>query len=148
MEPSALTLSSGYSRLAGTGLSALVIAGSPHQRRLISSLLSRTGYVVREAHDEFEGLARYRTVSPHMVVIDASFPGAGGIALCRRIRANEAGSNPFILLLLGRDEEQRLFEAVEAGMDDYVTLPFQPWALLSRINAGERVLGLRTLEGA
>ncbi|MFH0947131.1 MAG: response regulator [Planctomycetota bacterium] len=127
---------------------ALVISNSPHQRRLISNLLSRTGYLVREAADEIEGLARYRILSPHIVVIDASLPGMGGIELCRTIRANEAGSNPFVLLLMGREQESLLFEAVKAGMDDYVTLPFQPWALLSRITAGERILGLQTMEPA
>ncbi len=120
---------------------ALVVAAEPCLRRVIVGQLARAGYSVAEAEDGATGLARARATHPDVVVIDAALPGAHGIELCRELRDLESGSEPYIVLILGPEDDSRLLVAVEAGMDDYVTRPFHPWALLASVAAGERILG-------
>ncbi|MBI4879698.1 MAG: response regulator [Planctomycetes bacterium] len=125
----------------GARFRALVAAAEPCLRRVIVGQLARAGYCVAEAEDGMTGLARARATHPDVVVIDSALPGAHGIDLCRRLRDLESGSEPYIVLILGPEDESRLIEAIEAGIDDYVSRPFHPWALLSSIAAGERILG-------
>jgi len=124
--------------------SALVVVASHHLRRLIATQLCRAGYQVGEARDGSEGIDRVRRCHPNIVVIDSMLPDVSGIDFCRTLRQDPGGSDPYVLLLLDEEDEHQLFEAFEAGLDDYVTRPFRPWSLFSRLAAGERILRLQT----
>jgi PleD family two-component response regulator len=77
-----------------------------------------------------------------MVVTDWLMPEMDGIELCKRLRATEAGSDYYILILTGRTEEERIVEAFDAGADDYLVKPWSPKVLLARIRPGKRVIEL------
>jgi DNA-binding response OmpR family regulator len=69
------------------------------------------------------------------VVLDLMLPGIDGIEVCRRIRATR---NVPIIMLSARDDEVDKVLGLEMGADDYVTKPFSPRELVSRVKANLR----------
>src|SRR5207253_6641788 len=68
--------------------------------------------------------------SPSLVVLDVMLPGIDGLSLCRWIRAT---SDLPVILLTARGEEADRIVGLELGADDYVTKPFSPRELASRV---------------
>jgi two-component system cell cycle response regulator len=70
-------------------------------------------------------------------------PNMDGIELCKALRRVDCGRDTFFILLTGRAEEDRVVEAFDAGIDDYVVKPFNPRVLMARIKGGHRVIELK-----
>ena len=70
-------------------------------------------------------------------------PEMDGLQFCQALRRFGSGRNMYVLLLTGRGEEDRIVEAFDAGVDDYIVKPFKPKLLLARIRAGRRVVELQ-----
>src|SRR6476620_2889005 len=68
----------------------------------------------------------YQTHPVPLVVLDLRVPDIGGIELCRRIRAHDAGPATFILIVTAHDDPPALKAALDAGADDYVSKPTTP----------------------
>jgi two-component system alkaline phosphatase synthesis response regulator PhoP len=62
-------------------------------------------------------------------------PGLDGVSVCREIRSGDAGSDVPIVMLTARDDETSVVVGLEVGADDYVTKPFSPRELVSRVRA-------------
>lgn len=71
-----------------------------------------------------------------LVVLDVMLPGIDGLAVCREIREQEGlqGRTP-VIMLTARDDEMSVVVGLEVGADDYVTKPFSPRVLVSRVRA-------------
>lgn len=101
-------------------------------RGLVSELLGREGFVVREAANAAgldEHIARSR---PDMLILDLMLPGEDGLSICRRMRAI---SNIPILMLTAKGDEIDRVVGLEMGADDYLVKPFGPRELLARVRA-------------
>jgi two-component system cell cycle response regulator len=70
-------------------------------------------------------------------------PEMDGIAFCRALRETKVGRGIYILILTGQEDEEKLVQAFEAGVDDFVVKPFRPKTLLARLRAGQRVIQLQ-----
>lgn len=121
-------------------VTALVVCKDPSQRRLIANQLTLRGAHVAEAEGVADALFRAGESHPDLVLAEGRLPDGHGIDLCRRLRARLDGSDPFLLLLLLPEDERFLFQAFEAGVDDYLHLPLRVQDLSSRIDAAERLL--------
>jgi DNA-binding response OmpR family regulator len=82
----------------------------------------------------------YRADPSPLVVFDLKVPDVGGLELCRRIRAHEAGAATFILIVTAHDDPPALKAVLDAGADDYVSKPGTPKELRARIEIAERRL--------
>ncbi|MCC6535495.1 MAG: diguanylate cyclase [Burkholderiales bacterium] len=111
---------------------------------LLDKLLTQAGYRVFMAHDGKEGLLRALECRPHLVVSDWLMPEMDGLQFCRALRNAKFGRGVYLVLLTGLEDEARLLEAFEAGVDDYVLKPVNPRMLLARLRAGERVVNLQS----
>lgn len=101
---------------------------------VVALYLRRDGFEVRIAHD---GLAAQRAIDekiPALVVLDVMLPGLDGLAIMRRLRAAPDVDVPVILLTARSQEADRIY-GLELGADDYVTKPFSPAELVSRVKA-------------
>src|SRR5581483_7508144 len=78
-----------------------------------------------------------------MAILDWEMPGTDGPELCRRIRANEARSHLYVMLVTGRDTRADIVTGLDAGADDYLIKPFDPDELRARVHVGMRVLSLQ-----
>ncbi len=112
--------------------------------RLLESALKKVGHEVVTAKNGKEALALTLEWNPHIVISDWMMPEMDGIGLCKALRrAQLSGRAVYFLLLTGRGEEDRVVEAFESGIDDYVVKPFNPKILLARVRAGLRLVNLR-----
>jgi diguanylate cyclase (GGDEF)-like protein len=125
------------------GLRILAVDDDPMSLKLLERHLVRAGHHVQCASDGNEALQIALETNPQVVVADWMMPSLDGIELCKALRRIESGRDMFFLLLTGRGEEDRIVEAFDAGVDDYVVKPFIPKLLIARIKGGQRVIELK-----
>lgn len=121
----------------------LVVEDDPTSARLLITLLQRAGHDVTHATDGAQALRLAMQSLPQVVVADRSMPGMDGLALCKNLRAFEAGRRIYFIAVTAEENEDKIIEAFDAGCDDYVVKPFKPKLLLARVRAGMRVVRLQ-----
>jgi two-component system KDP operon response regulator KdpE len=99
---------------------------------LVRMNLELEGFQVSEASNGVEALERVRDELPDLVVLDVNMPLLDGFETLERLR--EISTVPVIMLTVKGDEEDRI-KGLTLGADDYVTKPFSPRELVSRIRA-------------
>ena len=110
----------------------LVVDDEPRMIKFIRLNLDLEGYQVIEASNGLEALKRVRRDLPDLVLLDVMMPEMDGFETLKRIR--EISNVPVIMLTVRGDEEDKV-RGLELGADDYVTKPFSPRELSSRIKA-------------
>ena len=111
----------------------LVVEDEPAIAELQRMYLSREGFGVHVERDGVAGLAAARRLKPVAVVLDVGLPGMDGTEVCRALR--EAGDWVPVLFVTARDDEVDRVLGLELGADDYLTKPFSPRELVSRVRA-------------
>ena len=104
-------------------------------RDLVAFKLEQAGLDVIAVEDGQAALERARESRPTLAVLDVSMPGLSGIDVCRMLRADAATAGMLIIMLTARVQEHDVEGGFSAGADDYVTKPFSPRELVSRIQA-------------
>src|SRR5258707_14481161 len=105
---------------------------------LLNLYLKDAGYEVLVAKDGADGLALHARAHPDLVILDIMLPAIDGFEVCRRIRA--WSKTPILMLTARVDEEDRV-AGLDLGADDYLTKPFSPRELVSRVRAILRRVG-------
>ncbi|TDU00732.1 winged helix family two component transcriptional regulator [Azorhizobium sp. AG788] len=110
----------------------LVVDDDNRIRTLLSRFLSENGYRVTTAASAAEARGRMEGLEFDLIVLDVMMPGETGIDFARSLRAT---SSIPILMLTARSETMDRITGLEAGVDDYVSKPFEPRELLLRIGS-------------
>lgn len=110
----------------------IVVDDEPRMVRFIKMNLDLEGYRALEANDGFQALEKVREFQPALVLLDVEMPGMDGFETLKRLR--EISDTPVIMLTVRSDENDRI-KGLDLGADDYVTKPFSPRELSSRIRA-------------
>lgn len=113
----------------------LLVEDEPAIQELIAFNLQHAGHLVVRSNDAEQALSLVRHALPDVVLLDWMLPGASGVELARRLRADPRTRTIPIIMLTARAEEGDKVLGLEAGADDYVTKPFSPRELLARIKA-------------
>jgi len=100
--------------------------------RFIRLNLEHDGFQVVEAYRGAQAIDRLRSTLPDLILLDVMLPDLDGFEVLRIIRENS--SVPVIMLTAKGEEEDRV-RGLELGADDYVTKPFSPRELVSRVRA-------------
>jgi two-component system phosphate regulon response regulator PhoB len=116
-------------------VTVLVVEDEPQIQELIAVNLEHGGHKVLRASSAEEAEAKIRAALPDVVVLDWMLPGESGLALARRLRAEERTKELPIIMLTARAMEQDKLAGLEGGADDYLTKPFSPKELAARIKA-------------
>jgi two-component system, OmpR family, phosphate regulon response regulator PhoB len=116
-------------------VTVLVVEDEPQIQELIAVNLEHGGHKVLRASSAEEAEAKIRAALPDVVVLDWMLPGESGLALARRLRADERTKELPIIMLTARAMEQDKLAGLESGADDYLTKPFSPKELAARIKA-------------
>ena len=100
---------------------------------LLMELLSKEGFVVRTANDGELALRSIRAKAPELILLDIRMSGMDGFEVCSRLKA-EAGTSqiPVMFISAFGDEKQKV-KGFEVGGVDYVTKPFSPAEVISRV---------------
>jgi len=110
----------------------LVVDDEPRMIGFIRMNLELEGYQVIEAHNGLEALEAVRTQLPDVILLDVMMPDLDGFETLRMLR--EFSSIPVIMLTAKGEEDDKVL-GLELGADDYVTKPFGPRELSSRVKA-------------
>ncbi|HMD83227.1 MAG TPA: diguanylate cyclase [Terriglobia bacterium] len=125
-------------------MKVLIAEDDSISRRMLEAFLVKWGYEVLVATEGEEawGILQAND-APRLAVLDWMMPGRDGIDICRSVRQRKGRPYVYILLLTARGQKQDIVEGLEAGADDYVTKPFDPYELRARLRAGRRIVELQ-----
>ena len=118
----------------------LVVDDEESILKIVDYALTEAGYEVHLARDGGAAEFMLEQVRPDLVILDVMLPGKSGLDIARDLRATS--TVPIVMLSARGDEVDRIL-GLEFGADDYVTKPFSPRELTSRVKAI-----LRRVEGA
>jgi DNA-binding response OmpR family regulator len=110
----------------------LVVEDDAEILDLVAYVLRRERFVVVEARDGAEGLRRWSTERPDLVVLDLGLPGIDGFDVLRQIRARDGTP---VLVLTGRTDNRDVVRTFSLGTDDFLAKPFEFRELTARIRA-------------
>ena len=110
----------------------LVVDDEERMVRFIRLNLEHDGFQVIEAFNGTQAINKVRSNMPDLVLLDVMMPDIDGFEVLRIIR--EVSSVPVIMLTAKGEEDDRV-KGLELGADDYITKPFSPRELVSRVRA-------------
>ena len=110
----------------------MVVDDEERMVRFIRLNLEHDGFRVTEAYRGAEAIQKFRDTMPDVVLLDVMLPDIDGFEVLKMIR--EITSVPVIMLTAKGEEDDRV-RGLELGADDYVTKPFSPRELVSRVRA-------------
>lgn len=111
----------------------LVVDDDARLRHLLQRFLGEHGFRVTVAESGADARRKLSALTPDAMVLDVSMPGESGLALTESLRA--AGACPPVLLLTARGAPEDRIAGFEAGADDYIGKPFEPYELVLRLRA-------------
>ena len=113
-------------------ISVLVVEDDRNIAELLQLYLEKEGYAVTVAYDGGQGLSKFRSIRPDLVLLDVMMPVMDGWAVCRAIRGE---SQTPIIMLTAKGETDDKVQGLKTGADDYITKPFEMKEVLARIEA-------------
>ncbi|HHX09379.1 MAG TPA: response regulator transcription factor [Chloroflexi bacterium] len=110
----------------------LVVDDEKGLAKIIRLNLEQDGFDVVEANNGAQAMEKLRVSLPDLILLDVMMPDVDGFTVLRMVR--EIGSTP-VIMLTAKGEEDDKVKGLELGADDYITKPFSPRELTSRIRA-------------
>jgi DNA-binding NarL/FixJ family response regulator len=108
----------------------LVVDDEPNLLRAVAACLKTEGYDVSTARSGREALIQLAESVPDLIVSDIRMPGMDGYQLARQLRGSPRTALVPIVFLTAKDERTDRIEGFRAGVDAYLTKPFEPEELI------------------
>jgi sigma-B regulation protein RsbU (phosphoserine phosphatase) len=112
-------------------------------RKLLGNILEELGHTVTSASDGEEALRIYERMPTRLVITDWLMPKMDGLQLVKRIREAQKEREDYtyiIMLTANIAERQNYFQAMDAGVDDFLAKPLERIELTIRLRVAERIL--------
>ena len=113
----------------------LIADDEPNQLELMSFNLSNAGYSIIKATNGKEAIELIENHSPDLIILDWMMPKMSGIDVCRTLRSRSETKQIPIIILSARSEDSDKSLGLDTGADDYISKPFSPKELISRVKA-------------
>ena len=113
----------------------LIADDEPNQIELMKFNLEKNGFLVKSAYNGEQALDLIFQKMPNVLIVDWMMPKMSGIELCRILRSNKDTKLLPIIMLSARSEEADKSLGLDTGADDYISKPFSPMELVSRVKA-------------
>ena len=110
----------------------LIIEDETELVKVLKDYLMKAGFEVETAYRGDSGLSLWERNHPDLVLLDLNLPGMDGLEVAREIRRKD---NTPIIMLTARVEEMDQLLGLELGADDYITKPFSPRIVVSKVRA-------------
>ena len=111
----------------------LVVEDQEDNMRIMNDMLSSAGYEVIKAVTGDEGVAMAESHKPDLILMDVVLPEMNGLEAARRIRQKPESCSIPILAVTARVLPQAREQCLQSGCTDYISKPFTPKELASRI---------------
>jgi diguanylate cyclase (GGDEF)-like protein len=142
-QPAQLAEGGGPAAGGPSRLRVLVVDGDRAIRAAVRGALEGNGYEALEAADGQEGLRVALESEPHMMVAGRRMAAMDGVELTRALRGTRLGRAMYILMLAAPEDDDKLVEGYESGVDDHlIAEPLNQRLLLARLGAGQRIVRL------
>lgn len=112
----------------------LVVDDEPNLLRAVAACLKAEDYEVSTARSGHEALVHLAESVPDLIISDIRMPGMDGYKLARQLRASQRTALVPIVFLTAKDETADRIEGFRAGVDAYLTKPFEPDELIAVVN--------------
>ena len=116
-------------------INILIADDEPNQLELMSFNLSNAGYSIIKAANGKEAIELIENHSPDLIILDWMMPKMSGIDVCRTLRSRSETKQIPIIILSARSEDSDKSLGLDTGADDYISKPFSPKELISRVKA-------------
>ena len=113
-------------------INILIVEDDKNISKVIKAYLEKEGYQVITAYDGERALEIFDKKEIHLLILDLMLPKLSGEEVCTYIRAK---SDVPVIMLTAKVNENDKIEGLSIGADDYVTKPFSPRVLVSRVKA-------------
>ena len=116
-------------------VSILIADDEPNQLELMSYNLKKAGFSIIRSENGEDALIKVEDLRPDLVILDWMMPNMSGIEVCRTLRSKKETKLIPIIILSARSEEGDKSLGLDTGADDYISKPFSPIELVSRVKA-------------
>jgi two-component system, cell cycle response regulator len=124
-------------------LRILVVDDSAVDRCLLGRILQDEGHEVAVADDGQQALRLARRTCPQMILTDWMMPRLSGVELCAALRGSPELAHTYVIVMTAQEDNDKLVQAFAAGADDYLVKPVDRRILSARLQAAQRLIGLR-----
>jgi two-component system, sensor histidine kinase and response regulator len=120
--------------LNAQGLHVVVAEDSPTQAELLRQALTEEGYGVTVAANGVKALEAARATKPSVIITDVVMPDMDGYQLCRAVKADASLRDIPVMIVTSLNQIDDIVMALESGADNFIRKPFDPRALLARLD--------------
>ena len=113
----------------------LIADDEPNQLELMDFNLTNAGFSIIKASNGIHALELIENHSPDLIILDWMMPKMSGIDVCRTLRSRPETKQIPIIILSARSEDSDKSLGLDTGADDYISKPFSPKELISRVKA-------------
>ncbi|BDU50029.1 response regulator transcription factor [Haliovirga abyssi] len=116
------------------GKKVLVVDDEVHIVQIVKfNLEKRGGYTVVTAKNGAEGLKVAKEQNPDMILSDVMMPKMSGFEFCKAVKSDEELKDIPFIILTAKGQEADIKDGETSGADDYITKPFSPKSLLTKV---------------
>ena len=112
---------------------ALIIDDDSSMTMVVESVLKRSGMESRVINDPTQALSTLENFVPDVILLDLHMPGLNGLELLSLFRAHPKTAFTPVVLISGDEDQERRFETLTAGGDDYLIKPLRPKHLVAAV---------------
>ena len=116
-------------------ITILIADDEPNQLELMDYNLRNAGFSIIKASNGLDALELIENTTPDLIILDWMMPKMSGIDVCRTLRSRSETKLLPIIILSARSEDSDKSLGLDNGADDYISKPFSPKELLSRVKA-------------
>lgn len=122
----------------------LIADDDPVSLKVLQKSVAKWDYEIVSCHN---GEEAWETLieddAPRLAIVDWVMPKMDGVTLCRKLRERTDAPYVYVILVTAKDAREDIIEGLEAGADDYLVKPFDPYELKVRVRAGARIVRLQ-----
>lgn len=111
----------------------LIVDDNPRNLQLLGTLLREAGYRIVVAQEGSHALRTVGKVRPDLILLDVMMPGMDGFETCQQLKADGRTRDLPVVYLTAHTETEDVIQGLERGAVDYITKPFIPIELLTRV---------------
>ena len=123
-------------------MKVLIVDDERLSRRVVEQAIQGFGHECLVAEGGEEAWTLFQQSPTDVVISDWRMPGIDGLELCQKVRLFTKQTYTYFILLTVADGKASLDQAMEAGVDDFLSKPLDPDALAARLLVASRVAGL------
>jgi two-component system, OmpR family, alkaline phosphatase synthesis response regulator PhoP len=123
----------------------LIADDNPHNLELLKDVLERfraNGLEILTATDGEETYAAIQKEKPDLVLLDVMMPGMDGYQICEKLKADPKTKDIYVIMVTAQAEVEARRKAAGAGVDEYITKPFDIRLVRSRV---QTILNLKPI---